>query len=58
MSVWAACSRCEFKEMIPDDLPDMDKLRAGGTRAREHSDTEHFELIAVGADRTVGLEEG
>lgn len=46
MSLWASCSQCEYSEMIPDDVPDIEALKLAGDLAREHVLHEHFALIS------------
>lgn len=50
MSLYAACTKCNYRELIDDDLPGLEALDLAGVLARDHALREHFELITPTRD--------
>lgn len=46
MSLWAACTKCGYRDVVPAQRG-VDDLQIAGALAREHALSEHFELISV-----------
>lgn len=46
MPVIAGCTKCDYREEVPDQIEGMEALRHGGELARAHALTEHFTLVS------------